>query len=102
MGQGCRAIRCTEGDATSSGRNELAKSVEGQPLPTHDALHLCARASLQAIRSLVTSVSRAMSEGGRSYLDRQPDVNKRSLVAAVEPGLRLIESIRSRYLEPVH
>jgi hypothetical protein len=42
-----------------------------------------------------------MSEGGRSYLYRQPDVNKRSLVAAVEPGLRLIESIRSRYLEPV-
>jgi hypothetical protein len=67
----------------------------------HHALHLCARASSQVIRSLATSVSRAMSEGGRSYLDRQPDVNKRSLVAAIEPGLRLVESIRSRYLDQV-
>jgi len=40
-----------------------------------------------------------MSEGGRSYLDRQPDVNKRSLAVATEPSLRLIESIRSRYLD---
>ena len=42
-----------------------------------------------------------MSEGRRSYLDRQPDANKRSLAAAIEPGLRLIESIRSRYLDQV-
>jgi len=84
------------------GRKERIGQKRRKPaIPTHHALHLCARASSQAIRSLVTSVSRAMSEGGRSYLDRQPDVNKRSLVAAVEPGLRLIESIRSRYLEPV-
>ncbi len=82
-------------------KERIGQSAEGQPLPTHHALHLCARASSQAIRSLVTSVSRAMSEGGRSYLDRQPDVNKRSLAAAIEPGLRLIESIRSRYLEAV-
>ena len=93
------------------GRKERIGQKRRRPAITdHHALHLCARASSQAIRSLAISVSRAMSEGsvsramsegGRSYLDRQPDVNKRSLAAAIEPGLRLIESIRSRYLDQV-
>src|SRR5260370_13126661 len=81
------------------GRKERIGQKRRRPAITdHHALHLCVRASSQVIRSLATSVSRAMSEGGRSYLDRQPDVNKRSLAVAIEPGLRLIESIRSRYL----
>ena len=82
------------------GRKERIGQKRRRPAITdHHALHLCARASSQVIRSLATCVSRAMSEGGRSYLDRQPDVNKRSLAVATEPSLRLIESIRSRYLD---
>jgi hypothetical protein len=83
------------------GKERIGQKRRRPALPTHHALHLCARASSQAIRSLAISVSRAMSEGRRGYLERQPDVDKRSLAAAIEPGLRLIASIQSRYLDQV-
>jgi hypothetical protein len=80
--------------------NELAKSVEGQH---YRPITRCAS---------VQELSRRRSDhwqypfheperGPPQLLDRQPDVNKRSLAAAIEPGLRLIASIRSRYLDQV-